>query len=247
MIYQKDKVRYGTTTIPYQIIKTGRVKTSEVIVDADTTTITVRTPLEKNKNEIQRIVLDKASWILQKQREFKENKPQLTKPTFKQNSTLPYLGRNYRLAKIRKNNNKSKNELQFINDEFVATIKSSSRNSSKTLIKNLYERWLLDNAQIILREKAEYFSKITGIAIERINIKNVRKRWGSLSKGKKTINLNVNLLKAPDDVIDYIILHELCHMKINDHSHHYWDLVRKYMPNYQEKIDWLNVNTSILV
>jgi Protein of unknown function DUF45 len=65
---------------------------------------------------------------------------------------------------------------------------------------------------------------------------------------KKAIKLNVNLLKAPDDVPDYIILHELCHVKINSHSHHYWDLVRKYMPSYQEKIDWLNANiTSILV
>lgn len=105
----------------------------------------------------------------------------------------------------------------------------------------------LDNAQIILREKVEKCSEKTGIPIERINIKNLRKRWGSLTKDKKTINLNVNLLKAPDDVLDYIVLHELCHVKINDHSHHYWDLVCKYMPSYQEKIDWLNANTSILV
>src|SRR5215216_8189071 len=98
MIYEKDRVRYGTTTIPYHIIKTGRVKTSEVIVDADTTTITVRTPLEKNKHEIQRIVLDKASWILQKQREDRESLPQLTKLTFKENSTLPYRGKNYPLV-----------------------------------------------------------------------------------------------------------------------------------------------------
>ena len=61
------------------------------------------------------------------------------------------------------------------------------------------------------------------------------------------INLNVNLLKAPDEILDYIILHELCHIKINDHSHHYWDLVRKYMPSYQEKIKWLNVNTSSMI
>src|SRR5918996_3473625 len=106
MIYQKDRVRYGTTTIPYQIIKTGRVKTSEVIVDTDTT-ITVRTPLEKNKHEIQRIVLDKASWILQKQREFRDNIPAIMKPTFKENSTLPYLGRNYPL--IIKKNKQSEN------------------------------------------------------------------------------------------------------------------------------------------
>jgi predicted metal-dependent hydrolase len=242
MIYQKDKVSYGTTTIPYHVIKTGRVKTSEVIVDADAT-ITVRTPLEKNKHEIQRIVLDKASWILQKQREFKENIPQLIKPTFKENSTLPYLGNNYPL--IIKKNEKSENELRFVNGEFVAAIKSSK--NSKRLIKNLYESWLLDNARIILKEKVERCSKKTGIGVEGIKIKNLRKRWGSITKDKKAINLNVNLLKAPDDVIDYIILHELCHVKINDHSHHYWDLVRKYMPNYQEKIDRLNANTSILI
>src|SRR5215211_1629321 len=128
MIYEKDRVKYGTTTIPYQIIKTGRVKTSEVIVDADTTTITVRTPLEKNKHEIQRIVLDKASWILQKQREFRKSTPQLIKPTFKENSTLPYLGKNYPLVIIKKKK-QSENELQLVNGEFVARIKSSSKNS----------------------------------------------------------------------------------------------------------------------
>src|SRR5918996_3272761 len=173
MIYQKDTVRYGTTTIPYDIIKTGRIKTSEVIVDADT--ITVRTPLEKNKDEIQRIVLDKASWILQKQREFKENIPQLIKPTFKQNSTLPYLGKNYRLVIIK--NRKFKNSLQFIDGEFVATIKTS-RNSQR-FIKSLYQSWLLDSAQIILKKKVERCSEKIGIAIERVNIKNLRKRWGS--------------------------------------------------------------------
>ena len=109
MIYQKDKVRYGTTTIPYHIIKTKRVKTSEVIVDADTT-ITVRTPLEKNKHEIQRIVLDKASWILQKQREFRKSTPQLVRPTFKENSTLPYLGKNHLLVIIKKDKKQSEND-----------------------------------------------------------------------------------------------------------------------------------------
>jgi predicted metal-dependent hydrolase len=245
MIYQKDRIRYGTTTIPYHIIKTGRVKTSEVIVDADAT-ITVRTPLEKNKHEIQRIVLDKASWILEKQREFRKNTSQLIKPTFEENSTLPYLGKNYPLVMVKKKNKKqSENELRLIDGKFVATIKSSK--NSKRSIKNLYDSWLLDNAQIALREKVEKCSKKIGIGVERISIKNLRKRWGSLTKDKKTINLNVNLLKAPDDVIDYIILHELCHVKINDHSHHYWDLVRRYMPSYQEKIDWLNSNTSILL
>ena len=95
ILYQKDSVKYGTKIIPYHIIKTERTKTSEVIVDANTTAVTVRVPIDKDKHEIQNIVLDKASWILRKQRIFRANTPQLIKPTFKENSTLPYLGRNY--------------------------------------------------------------------------------------------------------------------------------------------------------
>ena len=60
--------------------------------------------------------------------------------------------------------------------------------------------------------------------------------WGSLTKSG-VFNLNLNLIKAPENVIDYIILHELCHLKIKEYSHHYWDLLHKYMPNYHDKID----------
>jgi predicted metal-dependent hydrolase len=75
MIRQQDRIKYGTATITYCIIKSGRIKTSELIVDADT--ITVRAPMNKDKVEIQRIVLDKARWILKKQKEYREMMPEL--------------------------------------------------------------------------------------------------------------------------------------------------------------------------
>ena len=59
-----------------------------------------------------------------------------------------------------------------------------------------------------------------------------------------SINLNVNLLKAPEDVIDYTTLHELCHFKIKEHSHHYWDNVRRYIPNYQGRYNQTHIHTS---
>lgn len=62
-----------------------------------------------------------------------------------------------------------------------------------------------------------------------------------------SISLNVNLLKAPEDVVDYIILHELCHFKIKEHSHHYWDYVRRYMPTYEEKVEWLKASGNHLI
>ena len=68
-------------------------------------------------------------------------------------------------------------------------------------------------------------------------------RFRSLAKNK-TINLNQNLLKAPEEVIDYIIIHELCHLKIKGHSHKFWDYLHKFVPDYEDHINWLAINGS---
>jgi predicted metal-dependent hydrolase len=119
-------------------------------------------------------------------------------------------------------------------DLFISRLKSSK--NSNALIQNLYQDWLIDNAQYLFRDKVEEHSQKLGVKSKRIAIKKLKDRWGSITKDD-VINLNVNHLKAPEDVIDYIILHELCHLKIKEHSHHYWDLVRTHMPKYQEKVE----------
>ena len=109
MTQQRDKIRYGTITIPYKIFKTRRIKTSEVIVDADT--ITVRVAFDKDKTEIRKLVLDKVSWILRKQKEYRETTPEVRKPSFKENTTLPYLGNNYTLMI---NKNQTRNSIEIV-------------------------------------------------------------------------------------------------------------------------------------
>lgn len=69
-------------------------------------------------------------------------------------------------------------------------------------------------------------------------------RWGSLTKRH---NLNLNSVKDPGDVIDYVVLHELCHLKINEHSDRYYAIVHKFMPNYREKIEWSKIYGSNLL
>jgi predicted metal-dependent hydrolase len=237
---QKDKVKYGTRIIPYYIVKSKRVKTSEIIVDANR--VTIRTPINKDKRQIQTAILEKAGWILKKQKEYRETIPQLIKPTFKENSTLPYMGRNYPLRILRK---QSENSIEFTNGVFFVQLKSST--VTRPTIKKLYKNWLRDKAEHLFKEKTGKYAAETGVMIEKILIKNLRNRWGSLTKNDKVINLNLNLIMAPEEVMDYIILHELCHLKIKEHSHHYWNLVRRYVPNYQEKINWLNINGAALI
>jgi len=117
---------------------------------------------------------------------------------------------------------------------------------SSSVLKKLYESWLIEKAHDVFEDKVEKHSKRIGVRVKQIAVKNLRNRWGSLTK-KGVVNLNINLMKAPEDVIDYIILHELCHLKIKEHSHHYWDLLHKFMPNYHDKVEWLKVNGSSLI
>ena len=73
----------------------------------------------------------------------------------------------------------------------------------------------------------------------------MKNRWGSLTKNKKIV-LNINLLKTPEEIIDYIIIHELCHLKIQGHSHNFWNFLHKFVPDYQNRIDWLQRNSESL-
>jgi predicted metal-dependent hydrolase len=104
----------------------------------------------------------------------------------------------------------------------------------------------MENSYHAFKDNLEEYSQILGVKTTEISIKNLKNKWGSLTKNG-VINLNVNLIKAPEDIIDYIILHELCHLKIKEHSHHYCDLIYKNMPNYQQKIEWLKVNGPNLI
>jgi predicted metal-dependent hydrolase len=115
------------------------------------------------------------------------------------------------------------------------------------LIKHLSEEWIIRIAVPMLKVRVETYSQKLGVKVQKILIKdNLKSRWASLTR-KGSTNFNMHLIKAPQDVIDYIVLHEICHLRIKGHSYHYWDLVYRYMPNYREKLEWLNRNGEILI
>lgn len=101
-------------------------------------------------------------------------------------------------------------------------------------------------ANKVFEKKIKEFSGLIEVRPQKIVLKSLKNRWGSTTK-KETINLNYNLVKASEDVIDYIIIHELCHFHIKKHSHHYWNLLVEYVRDYKRKIEWLEVNGKYLI
>lgn len=97
-----------------------------------------------------------------------------------------------------------------------------------------------------VQRRIRYFSGKLQVTPQKIVFKKLRGRWGSTTKDN-TINLSVDLLKAPKSVIDYVVLHELCHIRIKEHSHQFWNLVHRFMPDYEQRKEWLDLNGKVII
>lgn len=95
-------------------------------------------------------------------------------------------------------------------------------------------------SESFLKKRVRFFSNKIGLVPKKINIKKLKSRWGSATQNS-ILNFNVNLLKSPQNVIDYVVLHEVCHLKIHSHNHHFWRLLEHYMPDYRDRKKWLEV------
>jgi predicted metal-dependent hydrolase len=90
-----------------------------------------------------------------------------------------------------------------------------------------------NQASILARKKVEELNRIYGFDYNRISIRNSRSRWGSCSENKN-LNFNYKILFLPEDLLNYIIIHELCHLGEMNHSRKFWNLVEKTIPDYRE-------------
>ena len=105
---------------------------------------------------------------------------------------------------------------------------------------------LADEALRVIPERVRYFAPLVGVTYGRITIRNQRTRWGSCS-AKGNLNFNCLLMKAPSDVIDYVVVHELCHRLEMNHSPRFWAEVERVLPDYKQAKKWLKENGGELM
>ena len=234
----KKQIRFGKSIIQYNLIKTKRTKTSQISIDKDN--VIVRVPTDKPTSEIKNVLKEKSNWIFKKQLELKNQKSSIVKPTFSKDTTVPYFGKNCILTISFEQKKKS---IKFSNSQFIISL--TGKRFLRKEIQKIYEDWLMIKAEKYLEARTVKLGTKIGLKPSKIQVKGLKGRWGSALRG--TITFNSNLMKCSKDTIDYIIIHELCHLKINDHSHKYWNLVRKHYPKYEEKIRELEVLSRIVL
>lgn len=105
---------------------------------------------------------------------------------------------------------------------------------------------LAEEALKIIPARVEYFAKVIGVTYGKITIRNQKTRWGSCSS-KGNLNFNCLLMLAPPEVLDYVVVHELCHRKQMNHSKAFWLEVEKVLPDYKEVRKWLKEEGSQMI
>ena len=160
----------------------------------------LRVPFEKTTEEIGKILNDKIKWAITKQKEYQQEIKEIVKPTFENNSTLPYMGKNYELQVVyyyytddnddyNTENNKQNEKIIFMNSKFIAYLLCNNgdndmeKTAEKENIRRLYNDWLCSEANKIFVDKVnQYSNKIVDAKPKRIVIKNLKNRWGSVTK-----------------------------------------------------------------
>ena len=105
---------------------------------------------------------------------------------------------------------------------------------------------LAEEALKVIPERVDYFAKVIGVTYGKITVRNQKTRWGSCSS-KGNLNFNCLLMLAPPEVLDYVVVHELCHRKQMNHSKAFWAEVEKVLPDYKEVRKWLKEEGSQMI
>ena len=211
-----------------EVVRTKRRKTASIkVIDGSVQAIV---PDQLSNSRIENIIRKRTAWIgrkLQEQSQAVTPKPK----EYVSGESFTYLGRNYRLKVIRGNDRAVKLKGGYLE----VGVPEKSKDGE---IRNALVEWYKTHALERLTEKTNRYARIIGVSPNSISVRDYKARWGSCSS-KGEIFYNWRIIIAPHHIVDYVVVHELCHLKHPNHSPIYWKSVRRVSPDYKEHRHWL--------
>jgi predicted metal-dependent hydrolase len=229
------QIQYGTQAIEYQLERMAR-KTLTISVHPDLS-ILVKAPIDTTLQEVNERVAKRAKWILTQKRRFEIFLPDVPPRKYVSGESHRFLGRQYRLKVIEINSDEE--EQIKLSRQFLEVYTPEKKPSH---VRGLVEAWYREQANRTFGARlAASYSRLSreNIPFPKISIRKMQSSWGSCS-AKGTITLNIKLIQVPKEYIDYVILHELCHLKYLHHESEFYYLLSRVMPDWKRKKEKLD-------
>ncbi|KJS20724.1 MAG: hypothetical protein VR72_13155 [Clostridiaceae bacterium BRH_c20a] len=235
--------KISKTEIFYEMCPSTKAKQIRITIINDK--VRVSFPRGSNEQKVKGFVEDKKAWILKTLEANKRSEVKNPQKNYQAGEIYLLQGRSYMLQTKLYQGSKPYHKL-IDKVIWVYLPENIPENYWLHLVKEELSKWYKNQAHQVYQEKLEHYSKIMGLKYNQLRIKNQATRWGSCSS-KSNLNLNWRVIMAPEDVIDYLIIHELAHLKFMNHSQQFWQLVASFKPDYEVWRKWLKDNGRTLV
>lgn len=230
---------FGVFKIPYILRRTEKSKRISIVAEHKDG-IVVKIPEGLEERRAHDFVKDQASWIFKHwhraERLKRIHKDQLM--PIAERPEISYLGRTYRLRVV--TGSDLMPSVHFNGEMLVITCFDAKES------ERLLERWYRQQAKAVIVGALLTYSPLMDVKYDDVVIKDQKSRWGSCSS-QGNLNFNWRLIKAPKDVLEYVVIHELAHRKEMNHSERFWKIVSQYSKNYVQHNKWLKANSLLLM
>ncbi|NMG32127.1 M48 family metallopeptidase [Aromatoleum evansii] len=225
--------------IEYQLLPGSDRQTTDIVIERDGV-VAVRPPRRMTPEQVDETVLSKRMWIYRNLAEWRDlNATRVTREWVSGESFL-YLGSNYRLQFV-----PEQDEALKLKDGRFRLLRSVVEWGGKEAAHMAFEVFYREKGLPRLKRRVTYFAARVGVQAGVVEIKDLGYRWASCTKNGNLL-FHWKCLMAPLTIIDYIIVHELCHLHHRDHSDAFWNEVDKVLPDYRERKEWLRVRGAEL-
>jgi len=226
----KHKITINGQNIPYIIKHSARARYVRLEVRQGTD-LTVVIPESYKIEQLPDLLQAKGSWILGKLAKYGKVQSLCADKELKSGDAIPYLGRD--LEVVIRQNRRNVDGVKLEQNRLVVSHRSAS-----SRLNLVVEQWYRMQATKLIKERANKLSARLGLTHNRVIIRGQKIRWGSCSH-KGDLSFNWKLMMAPEPVIDYVIIHELAHLKELNHSKRFWELVAEHCSRWREHKKWL--------
>jgi predicted metal-dependent hydrolase len=230
---QRQEVDLFGESVEYEVRYSSDATKPRIDVDIHGVTVVVPESEEVPPAEL---LKENAAWVTEKTRQYDAYREEIPERHFEKGAVFPYLGEDHEIV-IEKRSSSS-----IETGKFRLAKHHVEEKSIKRALETLYRR----KAGETFEERADHFAAEMSVEYEQMEIRRQRTRWGSCST-TGTLGLNWRLMMAPMEIIDYIVIHELAHLRVSDHTDSFWNLVAEYDPDYEDHARWLEENSVKLI
>ena len=195
--------------------------------------LVVRAPNWVTLREVDAAVQEKSAWIVAKLQQFKERQTEQFQKAieWRHGAEVPFLGRTVQLCVLERGVGRVLG--QDLSPEHVLPV-TVPPNASVTQVRDAAQVWLKKQAKLLFEERLRHFAPLLGVRWQKLSLSSASTRWGS-ARNDGHIRLNWRLIHLPISQIDYVVVHELAHLREMNHSPRFWETVGEVMPDYAQR------------